>query len=367
MARTPDQRRQLRRSCDLIVPDFAERTPAQEFRDMASWCEQNGVEHDLYGAGATIEAFEAKIAALLGKEAAVFMPSGIMAQSAALKVWTETAGLPRFGMHPTAHLAEHEEEAYASLLQCHGVMLGHRLRPLTAEDLTASPQPMACVMVELPIREAGGQLPTWEALENLKAAAQQRSLPLHMDGARLWECVAYYGKTCAEIATGFDSVYVSVYKGVGALSGAVLAGSKEFIAQARLWRRRMGGTLFHLSPMVVSAAMRFDERMALMPALYRRTLELAAGLAGQAAFRVNPAVPQTNMFHLYVAGPMDAVADVRDRIAEEERCWLFGSVRAAEVPGWSATEIYIGDNFLHADTGRALQLFSRFGELVLAK
>jgi threonine aldolase len=333
---------------------------------MAAWCELNGVEHDHYGKGSVVEAFEGKVAALLGKEAALFMPSGIMAQSAALKVWAETARLPRFGMHPTSHLAVHEEEAYSSLLQCHGVLLGDRLRPLTADDLNASPQPMACVIVELPIREAGGQLPTWDALEGLKAAAQQRCLPLHMDGARLWECAAYYDKTYAEIAAGFASVYVSVYKGIGAFSGAVLAGSMDFIAQARLWRRRLGGTLYHLSPMVVSAAMRFDERLSLMPALYRRTLEFASGLAGHAAFRVNPATPQTNMLHLYFAAPVDIVANARDRIAAEERCWLVGGLRAAEVPGWSATEIYVGDRLLHADIDRVLRLFSRLGEIVLS-
>ena len=366
MVCTPEQRLQLRKNCELILPDFAERSPAEEFRDMAAWCDLNGIEHDHYGKGSVVEAFEGKIATLLGMDAAVFMPSGIMAQSAALKVWAETARLSRFGMHPTSHLAMHEEEAYSSLLQCHGVLLGDRLRPLTAEDLNASPQPMACVIVELPIREAGGQLPTWDALEDLKAAARQRRLPLHMDGARLWECAAYYGKSYSEIAAGFDSVYVSVYKGIGALSGALLAGSTDFIAQARLWRRRLGGTLYHLSPMVASAAMRFDDRLALMPALYRRTLELASGLAGLAAYRVNPATPQTNMLHLYVAASVDAVANARDRIAAEDRCWLVGGLRTAEVPGWSAAEIYVGDRLLHAENDRVLRLFSRLGEIVLS-
>jgi threonine aldolase len=366
MACTPGERRHLRAGCDLILHGFVERTPAQEFRDMAAWCELNGIAHDEYGEGSLVEGFEHKVAALLGKDAAVFMPSGIMAQSVALKVWTEIARLPRFGMHPTSHLAVHEEEAHASLLHCHGVLLGDRLRPLTAEDLSASPQPMACVIVELPIREAGGQLPSWDALEALKEAARQRSVPLHMDGARLWECAAFYGKTHAEIAAGFESVYVSVYKGIGALSGAVLAGGKDFIAQARLWRRRHGGTLYHLSPMVVSAAMRFDERLALMPALYRRTLELASDLASHVALRVNPAVPQTNMLHLYFAAPVEAVADARDRIAAEDHCWLFGGLRAAEVPGWCASEIYVGDGLLDADPDRVRRLFARLNEILIS-
>jgi threonine aldolase len=287
------------------------------------------------------------------------MPSGIMAQLSALRVWAETAKLPRFGMHPTSHLALHEDEAYAALLRLHAVPVGDRLRPLQAGDLDACRQPLACLLVELPIREAGGQLPTWDELEALKAAARTRGLPLHMDGARLWECGPFYGKSYAEIASGFDSVYVSVYKGIGALAGAVLAGSETFVAQARRWRRRMGGTLVHLSPMVASAAMRFDQRLAMMPALVARTRALAAGLAPLTALRVNPALPPTNLFHLYFDAPADTVTELRDEIAGQTGCWLFDRVRPADVPGWSLTELYIGDRLLAADDPRVIQVFAQ--------
>jgi threonine aldolase len=362
MPYSPEQRRQLRQQCHLIVPGFAAASPAEEFRRMADWCEENSIEHDLYGQGPLIAAFEQKIAALLGKPAAVFMPSGITAQLAAVRIWTEAARVERFGMHPTAHLAHHEEEAYAALLHCHGVPLGDRLRPMLASDLEASRQPLACVIVELPIREAGGQLPSWDELESLKAAARSRGVHLHMDGARLWESAAHYRRSHSEIAEGFDSVYVSVYKGIGALSGALLAGSDDFVANARLWRRRMGGTLYHLSPMVVSAAMRFDERIALMPALYERTLDFARGLSSQAALRVNPAVPHTNMLHLHFDASADAVLRARDELAATTHCWLVDGVQPSEVPGWSVSELYVGDRLLQTDNTRVLPLFAQLCE-----
>jgi threonine aldolase len=109
MPHTPEQRQQLRRQCTLVVPDFATPTPAEEFAHMAAWCEAHGVEHDHYGNGALAADFERKIAALLGKPAAVFMPSGVMAQLVALRIHTEAARLPRFGLHATSHLALHEE------------------------------------------------------------------------------------------------------------------------------------------------------------------------------------------------------------------------------------------------------------------
>lgn len=359
MPLTTDQRKQLRKDCDLVVPGFAFVSAADDFRQLADWCEHHGVEHDVYGAGALVDDFERKVAALLGKAAAVFMPSGIMAQLAALRIWAEAAKLPRFGMHATSHLALHEDEAHAALLQLHGVPVGDRLRPILAADLEACRQPLACLLVELPLREAGGPLPTWDELAALKAAARARQLPLHMDGARLWECGPFYGKPYAQIADGFDSVYVSVYKGIGALAGAVLAGDDAFIAQARRWRHRMGGTLVHLSPMVASAAMRFDERLGLMPALVARARWLATALAPFAGLRVNPALPATNLFHLYFDAPADALTELRDQIATRTGCWLFDRVRPAEVPGWSLSELYVGDRLLVADDTRVTQAFAQ--------
>jgi len=363
-ARTAAERRQLRKDCTLVVPEFAATTAAEDFRRLADWCEAQGVAHDHYGTGDLVEGFERKIATLLGKPAAVFMPSGIMAQLTAVRIWTEAAGLPRFGMHPTSHLASHEEQAHAALLHCHGVPVGDRLRPLLASDLDACRQPLACLLVELPIREAGGQLPSWDELEALKAAARARGLPLHMDGARLWESTSFYGKSCTEIAEGFDSVYVSVYKGIGGFAGALLAGSDAVVAQARLWRRRMGGTLYHLSPMVASAAMRFDERLALMPALYRRAVELAAGLAPLPGLRVNPQVPQTNLLHLHFDAPVEAVAAARDELAAQHGCWLVDGMRPSEVPGWCVAELYVGDQLLRWDNAQVLPRFAQLCEAI---
>ena len=366
MPATQAERLALRRSCTLVVPDFASRSAAEDFRALAAWCEAGQVEHDLYGQGALVEDFERKIAATLGKEAAMFAPSGVMAQLAAVRIWTEAADVARFGMHPTSHLAHHEEQAYAALLHCHGVPVGDRLRPMRAADLEAVRETLACLLVELPIREAGGQLPSWDELEALKAAARERRLPLHMDGARLWESAAYYDKDYATIAAGFDSVYVSVYKGIGGFAGALLAGDSGFVAKARVWRRRLGGTLHHLSPMVASAAMRFDERIALMPALYRRAVDLAAGLGGLAGLRVNPAVPHTNMMHLYYDAPAEVVGDARDALARTSGCWLVNGTRPAEVPGWSVTELSVGDQLLEVSDERVAGLFAQLCETIAA-
>lgn len=359
MPLSPTQRLALRRQCHTVLPGFRMLSPADEFRALAQWCEAHGVEHDQYGQGALIADFERHIAELLGKPAAAFMPSGVMAQLIAVRIWSERTGLPRFGMHPTSHLQLHEEEAYQALFQLQGVPVGNRLSPLLAADLAAIKQALACLIVELPIREAGGQLPSWEALTTLKAAAQARQLPLHLDGARLWESRAYYDRSHADIVAGFDSVYVSMYKGIGGIAGAVLAGEPDFIAEAKLWQRRMGGTLVHQSPFIASAAMRLDTRLGQLDACYQRTLGLAQALAGVPGLRVNPAVPHSNMFHLYFDAPAETVLAARDRIAASEGRWVVGHVKPSEVPGWSSTELTVGDTLLELSNEQVVPDFAQ--------
>jgi threonine aldolase len=341
-----EERRKLCDRCAIVVGGFRTPSPADEFQMLADWCRARDVSHDVYGEGALIADFERRIAELTGKAAAAFMPSGVMAQLAAVRIWTERARLDRFGLHPTSHLIGHEREAYQALFGLQGAVVGDRLRPMTAADLEAERSPLACLIVELPIREAGGQLPTWEELQALKDACRGRGIPLHMDGARLWESRAFYGRTHAEIAEGFASVYISVYKGLGGIAGAVLAGDEDFVAEARIWRRRMGGTLVHQSPMIVAAAMRLDARLAQLDACYARALGLAEALAGVPGIKVNPTTPHTNMMHLYFEAPAEAVVERRDEMAERDSVWLLGGAKPAEVPGWSVSELYVGDTLV---------------------
>jgi threonine aldolase len=351
---TAEDRRTLRARCPVVLHGFATPTPAEEFARLADWCRANDIAHDDYGEGALIAGFERRIADLTGKPAAAFMPSGVMAQLIAIRIWTARAGLPRFGLHPTSHLILHEREAYQALLGLHGAVVGDRLRPMTAADLEAQPEPLACLIVELPIREAGGQLPTWDELQALKALARARDIALHMDGARLWESRAFYGRSYAEICDGFASVYVSAYKGLGGIAGAVLAGDADFVAEARLWRRRMGGTLIHQSPMIASAAMRLDARLAQMDACYARALSLAGALAGAPGIKINPATPHTNMMHLYFEAPAEAVTERRDAIAARDGVWVVGGPKPAEVPGWCVSELYVGDTLLGLDNAQVV-------------
>ena len=349
-----EQRATLKRACTTIIPGHPVAGPGAELVAVGEWCRSHGYDADVYGSGKLINDFEAKVAALLGKPAAAFMPSGTMAQQIAVRVWAEREKVAAFGMHPTCHLELHEQHGYAFLHQLKAVHLGAPNAPIAAADIAGLAQNISSLVVELPAREIGGQLPTWNELEGIKNVCRQRNIKLSLDGARLWESRAFYGdKSYADICAGFDSVYASFYKGIGGMAGAMLLGDTDFIAEARIWQRRHGGNLVQMLPFVASAAMRFDERIARMPAYFARTQAVAKELAKVAAndasnvsqLVVNPNPPQANMLHLHFPVPVAALDSARDRIADDEKCWL-GAPRAVELPDWSAIEIYVGENLM---------------------
>ena len=350
----------LRRRCRTVLSGHHEEGPGSELHRVGEWCEAHDAHADRYGDGAFIVGFEKKIAALLGVDAGAFMPSGTMAQQIALRVWAERAGVSRIAMHPTSHLELHEQRAYARLHGLEAILLGPRDRPTLPTDLADVRERVAAVLIELPAREIGGQLPAWEQLIELSAVARSRAIRLHMDGARLWEArEAYAPRSLAQICALFDSIYVSFYKGIGALAGAMLLGPADFIDEARLWRTRHGGTLVQLHPFVASAAMRFDAQLEKMPKYRQRALALASALVGIPGLRILPSPPQVNMFHVFFEAAPDAVIAARDRLAVEEGVWIAHRVGRPVPPGWSSLEIYVGDSLLALDDAEVVAIFVR--------
>ena len=338
---------ELRQRCHTVLPGHRQPTPAATFAAMAAWCDANAVAHDTYGEGALIEQFENKIASLLGFEAAVFCITGTMTQVTALRLACQDRGSHLVALHPTSHILRHERGNHELLDHFKGLMLGDPHRPWTVGDLRAVPDKLGAAQVELPMREIGGQCPSWEELSEIKRHCRERNIHLHMDGARLWEAQAGLGQSLPAICDGFDSVYVSLYKGIGGLGGATLAGSRSFVERAREWFRRQGGNIVHRTPYVVAAAMQFDARLAAMPRYFARTQWLYALLRDFPSIAVNPAQPQANMLHLHLPVSRERAIAIRNQVAEDHGIWLFGRASHAALPGHSVVEWYVGDNLLH--------------------
>jgi threonine aldolase len=305
---------------------------------------------DRYGDGGEVAALEREVADLLGTEAAVFMPSGIMAQQAALRSWADRSSTDTVAVHGLSHLVVHELDALPELHRLRLQRLTSEPRPATVEDLDALAGPLAAVTLELPLRDAGYLLPTWDELEAFSQAARRRGAPLHLDGARLWESGDHLGHSYAEIAALADSVYVSFYKGLGAMAGAALAGPADLVAEARRWQRRHGGNLFVLLPYAVAARDGLRRRLPRMADYAARARELAVGLSALDGVRLRPEPPHTNAFQLFVDVGDEHLVEAGLRIAETQHVALVLGWDASEVPGWSRTEITVGDATLEWST-----------------
>ena len=353
----------LRQTCEKFVHGHPLQKPGEEFALIAEYCRENDYTADVYGAGDLINSFENKIADLLGFEAACFMPSGTMAQQIALKVYEGKSKSQSFAIHPTSHLENHEQRAYAHLCNLKSVIIGDKNKTLKAEDVENSADQFSTVITELPAREIGGQLPIWKELEAFKRAVKKRGAFLHMDGARLWETRAFYRKSYRKICAQFDSVYVSFYKGIGALTGAMLIGKTDFIEESRVWLRRFGGNLFQLHPYVASAARRFDSAIEQMPKYYERTKEVYEILRNIEGISFCPNPPQVNMFHIYFDAPAEKLSAARNKIAEEDKVWLANNIQKTALENLSSTEIYVGEGLLQIGNDELKRIFSKLIEL----
>jgi threonine aldolase len=298
---------------------------------------------DRYGDGGVVCELEAEIAGLLSKPAAVFLPSGTMAQQCVLRVHADRQQRKTVIFHPMCHLDRHEGEAYQRLHGLTGRPAGGMDRLMTINDLTAIGEPAAALLIELPQRDLGGQQPAWEDLQAQVEWARVHGAAAHLDGARLWESSAGYGRPPAEIAALFDTVYVSFYKGIGALPGCCVAGPADILAEVREWRQRMGGTLFGLWPNAASALTCLRRRLPLMPAYLAHARAIAAALSDVTGVRVVPDPPQVPMMHLLLGTTQDRFAAAARRLAAEQGIWTWPNAMPTIDPGTQRVELSIGD------------------------
>lgn len=314
---------------------------------------------DHYGEGEVVETFERRIAGLLGKEAAVLLPSGTMAQQIALRIHCERRNADTVAFHPTCHLELHEHAGYAHLHGLKAELVGHRDALLTLSDLEELDAPLGALLLELPQREIGGQLPEWEELVAQAEWAHARGAATHLDGARIWEAAPYYDRPHEEIAALFDTVYVSLYKGLGGIAGSVLAGDAGIAGEVRVWRRRHGGTLASLFPFVAAAQQGLDEILPRMPRFLEHARALAAALSAVPGVAVVPAPPQTPLFHLHLTGDPDRLRDRALQVAEREGVWLFHRLQPTGVPGVGKLELNVGEPALEISPTEVARLFAK--------
>jgi len=230
--------------------DGASITPREYTALLDSLCKKTEPVQDAYLLGGEVEQFERHWAQLLGKEAAVFMPSGTLANQLALRA---LAGDRRRVIVPEmSHIYNDTGDACQTLSALTLIPLAAGAATFTRADVEAVlartssgrvATGVGAIAIESPIRRLSGQLFDWDETRRISALARERGIGMHLDGARLFIASAYTGIAPSEYAAAFDTVYVSLWKYFNSGIGSILAGPKRLLDGMYHVRRMFGGNL----------------------------------------------------------------------------------------------------------------------------
>jgi threonine aldolase len=308
-------------SARILVDLFSDTVtrPTVEMRRFLAAAE---VGDEQLGEDPSVNGLQEEVANLLGKEAALYLPSGTMCNEIAFAVHCrpgDEAVLDR-----TAHPLNYEGGGPAAIA-------GALLRPLdgergifTAAQLETaihSPSRYAprsrLVSVEQTSNLGGGACWPLATIEEVCAAARRHGLATHMDGARLLNAVVATGVAARAYAAPFDSVWIDLSKGLGAPVGAVLAGSGAFIEEAWRWKQRLGGAMRQAGIVAAAGLYALRHHVARLAEDHARARRLAAALAGLPGVRLDAEAVETNIVIFQIAGTWPSAGAFADRALEE--------------------------------------------------
>jgi threonine aldolase len=271
---------------------------------------------DVLGDDPTVQALEAAVAARLGKEAALFVPSGTMANQLAIRLHTEPGDevILEASAHP--YLYEAGAAALISGVQLRPIPgVRGQLSPDTLQAARRAPDPHVApfrlLCVEDTANRGGGSVHPLDVLDALAAIAHASGAATHLDGARLWNAAVASGIPEARRVAAYDTVSVCLSKGLGCPVGSLLAGPRALLdTRGRRMRKALGGGLRQSGLLAAAGLYALEHHIARLAEDHARAAHLAAGLQA-AGFPVRP--PETNMVYVRVADGPAAVAHLATR------------------------------------------------------
>jgi threonine aldolase len=276
------------------------------------------VGDDVYGEDPTVTELEQRVAALLGHEAAVFTPSGSMANQLGVRL------LVRPGQEmlcdEDAHVVRAELGAAAAVSWVttrtwqaqHGLVDPDRVAAMMRPDAGPHLVSTAAVVVENTHNFGGGTVQPLEVVRRLREVTGEAGVRMHLDGARLWNAHVASGTPLSSYGELFDTVSVCLSKGLGAPIGSVLASSAERIAEARVWRKRLGGGMRQVGILAAAGLHALDHHVERLADDHARARRLAETVAAAAPAVVDPAGVETNIVVLVVPDAGAVVARCRE-------------------------------------------------------
>jgi threonine aldolase len=338
----------------VTIVDLRSDTVTRPTPTMRKTMAEAEVGDDVYGEDPTVNALQDRAAALLGHQAALFVPSGTMANQIAIGVLTRPGDEVVVGARAHNWLFETGAAAAINGVQ-HCVLPGDGRFDGAALRAAYKPDDhhhaaTTVVALENTHNMAGGLVWDHGAMTEVLSAADELGMTKHLDGARLWNAAVATGRSPAELCRGFDTVAVCLSKGLGAPVGSLVVGNKERIHQAHRLRKMLGGGMRQAGILAAAGLHALDHHVERLADDHRRAREIGSMLAALEGLSVDPESIQSNIVMAEVDGKRMGAAELVQRAGDQGV--LFYDVGPARVR--LVTHLDIGDD----DIGRAADVIA---------
>lgn len=287
--------------------------PGDYINELAQAYDRTKFEKDRYGAGGVVAALEKRFAALTGKEQAIFMPSGTLANQLAISVLS--GGNTKVFVQETSHMYRDEADAAQAVFSKRLMPLAANETFFTAQQLQDSIASLAkdevfqtgigAVSIENPVRRMDGRSVPIAEIQKIAAYCRSNNIKLHLDGARLFMAAAWTGVSVKEYASYFDTVYISLYKYLGASGGAILCGSKEVIEQMGHLVKVHGGSMYGNWTNAAMALHRLEGFESRLQNAIKASTEIFSALNKHAGIQISPLQNGTNIYSMALSKAID--------------------------------------------------------------
>lgn len=265
------------------------------------------VGDDVFGDDPTINRLQAKVAALLGKEAALYVPSGSMANQASIRAHTQPGD--EIIAHADSHIYHYEAGAPAALSGCSLRLLPGDRGLYQADDVRAAIRSTdshfaqsRLIVVENTHNRGGGSVWPIDGIAAIRTVADEFQLKMHLDGARLMNACAATGIAPSEYARHFDTVSMCFSKGLGAPVGSAVAGSKEIIGRVHRYRKMFGGAMRQGGIIAAGALYALEHNVARLTDDHKNAKHLASAIADMSGVAIDIRTVETNILYFDVDG-----------------------------------------------------------------
>lgn len=284
-----------------------------EFYDGLPYLEQlqlannkQSIKVDRYGSGGAVEELEKKFEVITGKEKAIYMPSGTMANQFAIAMLSGEN--TKVFVQDTSHVYRDEADAAQSIFNKRLIPLAKNQTFFTADELKKAIENLdseevfksglGCVSIETPVRRTDGRMVPIDEIKKISEYCRSKNIKLHLDGARIYMASAWSGVSIKEYASYFDTIYISLYKYLGASGGAILCGDKTFIEKMPHMIKIHGGNMFGNWLNAAMASYKLEGIGERLQEAIKRSKEIFSALNQIPGVKVSPLDGGTNIYNM---------------------------------------------------------------------